>query len=199
MSTLIEISKNRNLMLFSGGILILSLIIWIIISLSNGLWLRQPPKILGVDSGGISELHMDKNEFDTVFAESKWKMQKANKIGNFFNICEKIVRWLAFFASSSITLIAGFYGHQQKDNQKTPNNKEKNIPQKAMRIMGFLAAISAVLTASSSLLNTESNTYYEKSDHIYQLIVDYRKQILEADNAEDENNLLNRLLIEVNR
>ena len=105
-------------------------------------------------------------------------MLKVNGRGRWFSVLGDASSWLTFACTAAITLIAGFYGRAPANGGASPN--ATGLPPRATRIIAFLAALGAVLTAGSSLATNRGHDDYDRADKAQTLINQAVKAVQDA-------------------
>jgi hypothetical protein len=96
-----------------------------------------------------------------------WMLQ-VNSIGSHLHLAGDIAAWLTFGATSFMTLIIGYLGRAHQSNQAQPNTD--GLPARAVRLIGLLASLAAVMTAFSSLAIAKSQDYFNRANAIRVMI-----------------------------
>ena len=168
---------------------------WIAVGL--GRWAGLPPAPATVDFGpgfsGSAQLPM--TQIVAAFEAATERSREANSTGRVFRIAGDMSVWLAFFASAAVTLILGWYGHAPANAAPLPAGSPppRTVSRSAVRWIGGLAAVAAVLTASGNLAQSYAERQYKRADDIESLVVESRANVKDAETADDARAVLDHL------
>ena len=110
----------------------------------------------------------------------------------------EITTWLSFLATAIITLIMGGSGRTIPTNLAQPTKDEMHgFTNKTVRIIGILAALSAIFTATGNLSASQAQIYIKKAETLCNFIRIARSEISKAPTATDAEAVLDDLDIKV--
>lgn len=173
------------------AILMLLLLFWIVSSILTGLGVEQDLAILGFSSGAQGLIQVPQEEVERVFHAVREHMFETHQRGQRFAVADDVLAWVAFFVTSSITLIAGAYGRAPTDTQSV-----KELPVGPTKLIAFLAALGAVLTAASSQCGTYGHEAYQEARDIQAFAVAAREDLVRAPDANSQRIILDQLMLD---
>jgi hypothetical protein len=180
-----------------GLFLAVALIAWIAISMLAPVGYHADPNILGLGSAFEGNLQLSSEKITEVFEEARKQMVEVNSRGSWLRTVGDVAGWLSFAATASITLIAGFYGRAPGANGAATDTS--GLPARSVRMIAFLAALAAVLTAFGSLAIAKSQDYFKKADEVRDLIVHNRAEIIDAKTPDAAQAILDDLVLQISR
>jgi hypothetical protein len=180
-----------------SGVLLVLLCGWIFYSLASPSMQHPTPQVLDLGSAFEGNLQLPADKIQAAFAAGRDRMLHVNSAGSDLHLAGDIAAWLTFAATSFITLIIGYFGRAPQSNQAQPNTEA--LPARAVRLIGLLASIAAVMTAFSSLAIAKSQDYFNRADAIRDMIVHDRAQVLDAKDADQAQAVLDDLANKIAR
>jgi hypothetical protein len=183
--------RATGLLLFAG------LISWLIVEATVSIGRHPTPEVLGLGNAFEGNLQLPSEKITAAFSEARQRMLKVNANGNNLRLGGNIAGWLSFAATSLITLIVGFFGRPPAPAGSTSSTE--GLPARSVRLIGFFAALAAVLTGAASLSIEKSQDYFKRSDEIRALLVQSRAQVIDAKSAEEAQAILDNLTVQSSR
>jgi hypothetical protein len=180
-----------------GLLLGIGLLGWIALELIAPVGYHSAPSVLGLGSAFEGNLQLPAEKIANAFENARQRMIEVNSWGTRFRVAGDIAAWLSFAATASITLIVGFYGRAPAAEGGAPDTT--GLPSRGVRLIGFLAALAAVLTAVSSLAVAKSQDNFKHADELRALIVSARAQVIDAKTADDAQAILDDLVLKTLR
>jgi hypothetical protein len=177
-----------------GCLLFILLAAWIVYSALPGSAVHPAPQVLGLGNAFEGNLQLPAEKIQTAFSSARDRMLQVNQVGARLHMAGNITAWLTFAATACITLIVGFFGRAPQPNVAAPVNTE-GLPARTVRLIGLLASIAAVMTASSSMSLAKAQDYFAHADSIRELIVHDRAQVISAKDADEAQAVLDDLLL----
>lgn len=177
----------------TGILLLAALVSWFVIEGTMSIGRHPTPEVLGLGSAFEGNLQLPAEKITASLGEARQRMLAVNGTGNYLRLAGNIAGWLSFAATSLITLIVGFHG-RPPEPAGSPTNTE-GLPARSIRLIGFLAALAAVLTGASSLSIEKSQDYFKRSDEIRTLLVQSRAQVIDAKSADEAQAVLDNLAL----
>ena len=172
----------------------LALLSWIVYVVGfAGFGIRETSGILGFGSGATGTTHLPLDQVENAIEVVRQRMIDANSTGAIFAVVDDVLGWLSFATTSTITLIAAFVLR----SPGAPSDAQETA--RGVRLIVFLAALAAVLTCASSLTSAAAQTHYLRADTIRLDLTEARREILEANNAAEEREILDGLLLSSRR
>lgn len=155
--------------------------------------LRSAPEVLELGPEFMGSAQLPAETIREAFESARQRMLSANSAGRWFRITGDIGVWLSFVASASVTVLLGWCGYAPATGPPIPENEHAKLSRSAVRWIGSLAAVAAVLTALGNLAQSYAQRQYERSDSIQTLLIDARKEVLDARTEEDARAVLDNL------
>jgi len=155
-------------------------------------------KILLFGGGAAGDLSLPLEEVNQVLKAAHDHMLSINDLGNWLSIASTLTVWIAFASTSTITLIAGYYG-KISEAGKPETVQTEGLPRKAVRMITFLAALGAVLTAFSHMAESASQKQFARADNLLLLIDDARNELTTAKSVFEERRILDKLTLSMKR
>jgi hypothetical protein len=181
-----------------GILLFIGLLVWISIGLLVPIGYHPAPAVLDLGNAFEGNLALPAEVIAKTFEDAQNEMISVNTWGVWFRRAGDLAAWLSFAVTASITLIAGFYGRSPSPGGAAADTA--GLPERKVRLIAFLAALAAVLTAFGNLSVTRSQDYYKRADQVRDLITSSRAEILdEKTTAETAQGILDRLKLEASR
>jgi hypothetical protein len=180
-----------------GGVLVLLLIGWFAVSLIWRIGYQSAPDVLGLGSAFEGSLQLPAEKIAAAFEAARRRMLKVNDFGTTLRVAGDITGWFSFAATASITLIAGFFGRAPAAAGAAPSTD--GLPAKSVRLIAFLAALAAVLTAFGNIAIAKSGEYYKRADAMRDLIVRSRAEVIDAKSADAAQAVLDNLALQISR
>lgn len=180
-----------------GAILVVGLVAWLVSSLAFPLGKHHTPEVLGLGDAFSGSSPLPAETIKTALEGARDRMLAVNATGNTLHLGGEIANWLSFAATAAITLIIGFYGRPPAAGGVAPNTE--GLPGRAVRFVGFLAALAAVLTALGSLSIAKAQDQYKSADAIRDLLVQARAQVIDAKTSDDAQAVLDNLALKTGR
>lgn len=177
--------QTKHFLRALGIALLAILLIWVITSLRAGEWSRPVLKVIDRAPAFSGELPIPQEQLTSEVQLAKAKMESEYKASNRWNQVGHLAEWIAFSISALIGLIAGYMG-------KSPAQAEKLTPQelaagsiKLARVVGVLAALSAMGTGIASKAKTDSESSYNHAIQIQQKITSTIKKVHETKDPDE--------------
>ena len=161
-----------------GVLLVLVLMVWFAAVMLVPLGDHPRPSVLGLGNAFEGNLQLPTETINSHFEAARQRMIAVNSWGTNLRRAGDLSGWLSFAATATITLIVGFFGRSPPAAGAAPNTD--GLPSDSVRVIGFLAAVAAVLTAAGSLSIAKSQDYFKRTDEIRDLIVHDRAQMVDA-------------------
>jgi hypothetical protein len=180
-----------------GMLLIVGLVAWLFVGTNFPIGHHATPAVLGLGSAFEGNLQLPSEKITGVFDVARRHMLEVNTFGSNLRLAGDIAGWLSFAATAVITLIVGFFGRTLSSAGNTPNTE--GLPTSSVRMIGFLAALAAVLTAFGNLSIAKSQDYFKRADETRDLIVHARAQVIDAKSADEAQAILDDLALKSKR
>lgn len=174
-----------------GVLLIAVLLAWFAVAALVPLGDHPTPSVLGLGNAFEGNLQLPAETINSHFEAARQRMIAVNTWGTNLRLAGDLSGWLSFAATASITLIVGFFGRSPTAAGAAPNTD--GLPSRSVRVIGFLAAVAAVLTAAGSLSIAKSQDYFKRADEIRDLMVHDRAQMVDAPTPEAAQAVLDHL------
>ena len=165
-----------------GVLLVVGLLAWLAVAALAPLGDHPPPDVLGLGSAFEGNLQLPAETIKSHFDAARQQMLGVNGWGRTLRVAGDLSGWLSFAATAAITLIVGFFGRTPPVAGAIPDTN--GLPSRSVRLIGFLAAIAAILNAAGSLSIAKSQDYFKRADEIRDLMVQDRAQVVDAKTAE---------------
>lgn len=178
-------------------VLLLGLAVWILIGLWAPVGQHPQPEVLGLGSAFEGNLQLPQATIQSAFNLARDKMFAVNQKGSRLRLGGDLAGWLSFAATSTITLILGFFG-RAPPAQNAPADTA-GLPASTARVVGLLAALAAILTAAAGIAITRSSDYFKRADEIRALIVQSQQQVIDARTSRDAQAVLDELRLQTQR
>ena len=181
------------------GVVLLGLLaVWIGYTAVSGELNRPSVPSAGIDSAFEGDLALPKAEINSKLNDARDRVLSVMDKAYSFRIASRVTAWFAFFATAAITLVAGWYG--QMPSVPSPGNASAaataaGLPQRAARAVTLLASLAAVLTAGGGLATQEAESLATEAQARQRELIDARKQILVAPNADAARTILDDLAL----
>ncbi|MGR9253021.1 hypothetical protein [Rhizobium leguminosarum] len=164
---------------------------WVALTLLVPLGAHNPQALVGFEHAFDGDLKLPKEAIEKHFDAANARMLAANETGVWWRNAGRTAAWASFAATSAITLIAGFYG--RAPNGAGENEHTDGLPAGSVRIIAFLAALAAVLTAAAGLTASSSQEYFSSADRYHEVIVQSRSLVTTAKTSAEAQDILNDL------
>lgn len=174
-----------------GGVLILLGISWVALTLLAPFGNQGVKALIGIEHAFDGDLKLPKETIEQRFDAARARMLAANESGVWWRNAGRAAGWASFAATSAITLIAGFFGRAPTASGENPNTS--GLPAGIVRIIAFLAALAAVLTAAAGLTASSSQEYFSSADRYHEIIVQSRSLVLTAKTSAEAQDVLDDL------
>ena len=176
-----------------GAVLLLGLLVWILATTLFGIGRPSLPDVLGLEAAFEGNLKLPAEEIKATLDQARERMFDVNEVGGWFRLAGEIATWVSFAATAAITLIVGSYG-RAPIAAGAPGDTN-GLPARSLRLIGFLAALAAVLTAFGSLSLARSHDYLARAEVLRAALVDARADIAAASDAEAARGVLDRIAL----
>ncbi|MER2266110.1 hypothetical protein [Methylobacterium oxalidis] len=180
-----------------GVALVLGLLAWIVTNFVAPVGRPPAPDVIGLGSAFEGNLQLPAEKIASAFSAARERMLDINGWGARLRLAGDIASWLSFAATAAITLIVGFHGRAPAASGGPASTD--GLPGRSVRLIGFLAALAAVLTAFGNLSIVKSQDYFKRADEMRDLIVRDRAQVIDAPNADAAQAILDDLALKTTR
>lgn len=180
-----------------GLLLTAVLVVWIGAVAILQIGYHPTPSFLGLGSAFEGSLQLPAEKITAAFEAARSRMVSVNASGTWFRLTGDIAAWFSFAATAMITLIIGFYGRPAPAAGAAPDTE--GLPARSIRLIGFLAALAAILTGFGNIAVAKSGDYYKRADGIRDLIVRARAEVIDAKSAEVAQAVLDNLALQIER
>jgi hypothetical protein len=183
--------RRRSLLRLIGYLLLAGLAIWIVTDLitfrSTG---GSIPPLIGDNHQFVGNSELRAEVIAANFEKGRAQMVTSFRRGNRFAAGARFADWAAFGITAAITLLAGYLGMpvpaamDQNQPPAIPANDSKNKRvRRFATLVGSLAALASIATATSGKLASTSKDWSERGDKIRLAIANFEKEVKEADSA----------------
>jgi hypothetical protein len=182
-------------MRYLGMIFLCVLAGWIVFTFVTGDLSKPSLQIPGIGSGFEGNLALPKERIDASLDKARSRVVSVADTGYAFRIGSRVAAWLAFLATASITLVAGWYGQAPVPSPGggAPGPNTTGLPRPATRAVTLLAALAAVLTAGGGLATQEAETLATWARERHRDVVEARAKVIGASTAVDAQTILDDL------
>ena len=180
-----------------GALLTVVFVVWLSVAVFAPIGHHPAPALLDIGRAFDGNLQLPAATISASFDEARQHMLATNSAGAKLRFAGDAAGWISFAATAAITLIAGFFGRAPAAAGAPPNTE--GLSAKSVRLIGFLAALAAVLTAFSNLAITKSQEYFKQADEIRNQIVSARADVIDAPTVDDARAVLDKLLLDTAR
>jgi hypothetical protein len=176
-------------------------LVWVIAGIRADSQLPEAPKVLGFGPEFTGSAQLPAATIQATYEAAHARMISANSSGRSYRIFGDVGVWLAFFASAAVTLILGWLGYAPANSVSLPDGASKPtaLSVRATRWIGVLAAAAAVLTALGNLAQTYSQHEFDRTDQLQKLLMESRKEVLSAQDAQSAQAVLDNLELQSQR
>jgi len=182
-----------KLLRFVAVVLVLVGAAWVVYGISE-LRHLSAPAVLGFGSEFTGNAQLPVETITQAFDNARDRMLATNSAGTRFRITADVSAWLSFFASAMVTIILGWFGYAPKNGVALPGQQSPApLSRSAMRWIGALAAFAAASTALGTLAESYAQRQYSRSDDIQKLLIESRREVLNAHSVEDARAVLDNL------
>lgn len=182
-----------------GSILLIGLFAWMVISLSSYDGWRNTPEVVGLGKAFEGTVQLPRDEIERRWSTARQRMVEINEDGRWYSVVGDGSSWLTFACTAAITLIVGFYGRAPASVGVGAPPNLAGLPLGTTRIVGFLAALGAVLTAGSSLATNRGHEYYARADEAQALINQAVKAVHDATTEVEARDALDYMELKIAR
>jgi hypothetical protein len=179
-------------------LLFATLTIWVIFSLSGYSHWRVQPEVLGPGNAFEGSTQLPKEEINRRWNMARQQMIAINQRGRWFSVSGDVCSWLTFACTAAITLIAGYYGRLPPEGGARATDTA-GLPAQTTRLIAFVAALGAVLTAGGSLATNRGHDDYDRADKAQALINQTIKTVQDAKTEREARDALDELDLKIIR
>jgi hypothetical protein len=181
-----------------GGLLLAFLCVSVVVTLVREPLVARLPQIPGLARGGeVSGL--PSSEMNAALERSKQVMYARYREAHRYAWSSRIVDWIGFGLTSSITLIAGALGRGPRPGEDPAAAAREALEAGSTRgrrwvnTIGGIAALASVMVALSSRLQSESQRAMDHAEKMRALVSTARKDFLNAATPEDALSIVSNL------
>jgi|GEM_PF-2999004 len=139
------------------------------------------PKIMSIGNGFEGNLQLPIEVVRARIDAAKDVMLNKADIGRYLQWVGEITTWLSFLATAIITLIIGASGRTPPVNPiQLTQDEIQGFSTKTVRIIGVLAALSAIFTATSNMSVSQSQIYMKQAETFRVAISTARVEVMDA-------------------
>lgn len=170
-------------------VFLICLIAWVRITFRSDEWVNPPVRLEGTHIAALSSAVAVPQEeiqqaITNAMSEMDGRYRKSNRLKQYGYVAD----WVSFLVTSVITLLCGYFGRPTAGTHAWKEVAQRSV--KLTRILGFLAALAAVLTLLSSRLNRDSQDMYRSAGTIRQKIEETYQRVPSARDAQEARGIL---------
>lgn len=184
---------------YIGIMLSIGLVIWVATSVWSYPNWRSAPGVMGLGEAFEGTAQLPKEEVERRREAAHDRMVAINDYGRWFSLAGDVCSWLAFACTAAITLIAGYYGRSPPAGGAAGTADTSGLSQGPTRMIAFVAALGAVLTAGGSLAANRGHENYDRADKARDLINQTVKSVQDAQSEREAQDALDEMDLKIAR
>jgi hypothetical protein len=191
-----RVVKSGGSFRFIGYLLFAGLATWIVMDLTvtRDIIQRVPEVVTDVhEFAGNAEL--PREVLEDAIQKGQKKMARYFEQGNGFSAAGRVIDWTAFAIGAAIAVLAG-YLRQSLPSAIDPADAVKLSQSLAKdnkrfsTIVGTLAALASIATATAGRVEASAKTAYEHGDKVRLAVANFQKEIKESESADAARRVL---------